>query len=747
MAINNSPTPQTRTIKWLYILALSMVAMLTITGQVLVQWSLSALQGDSTTVNIAGRQRMLSQRIPRNILALDADRRLQATFEPSAEINPPANQKPETDLEDSLGVWRANHFGLATASTAVGLAEANSQTVDELFAKLEPDFAKVESIAMFVIERLPVAEKELLSVEERTALIQHSDAFLSSMDAIVAQYELEARQRVSRLQWIERGLLIATLLVLVCEGLFIFSPAIESLNRTFQRLSAVTEQLESAKESAEQANRAKTQFLARVSHELRTPLHAILGMLGLIRNGRLTHNQKQRADLAYYASRTLRHLVDDLLDVSSAESGSSLTLHLKKTNLAKLVSDCVKLLRQQAHRKSLNLRAVNELPSGACFLLDEYRVRQILFNLIQNAIRYTSTGEIECRTWLEDNPEAKLEADQVWLNISVRDTGCGIARANLDRIFENFVQLNPQDGPSVMGPRLGLGLPITASLVAAMRGTIAVESKLGEGSIFSIRLPTKVAEQNETTAQHESKSQSLSRNSLRYDSDKGVVTALVVDDSNVNRLLLRDYLKRLGIRACGTSSLERALQLYKERLPQLVLLDLHVGSQNSLGLVNSIRALPVARRALVYIITADCQFTKQNLPMEIDVAGVLYKPIEFDELSDQLGRALQSDSRQTSCTEADSPTEFGELRAELRRLLSEQLPAEIQRLNEATVRGNFKTIQLIAHRLRGSAANAAWTELADAAANLEALPASATAAAFAQACSVISRFNVLPVGD
>ncbi len=727
MPASNIATIQTRTIKWLYILALSMVAILTMTGQVLVQWSLATLQGDSTTVNIAGRQRMLSQRIPRIILALDANR---GTFKndtpPQLADESSTYQRSTAGLQESLNVWRANHLGLVNASRTVGLSRANSQPINDLFAKIEHDFVRVEEIVKSVIARMDDPNSVWARDDERTELLKHSDSFLSLMDTIVAQYEFEARQRVSRLQWIERGLLIATLLVLICEGLFIFSPAIASLDRAFGRLEAVTNQLELAKESAEQANNAKTQFLARVSHELRTPLHAILGMLGLLRHGRLTDGQKQRADLAYNASRTLRHLVDDLLDVSSAESGAPLTLHLERTNVGKLTSDCVKLMNGHARRKRLKLHAVTELPDGAFFQLDEYRVRQILINLIQNAIRYTQTGEIECRTWIEANAGSEGEVAFVWLNVSVRDTGCGIAPENLDRIFENFVRINPHDGPQVIGPRLGLGLPITASLVATMQGTLTVESKLDEGSVFSIRLPTNLVKGDDSASQPQGpvNRQSTLSKLLRDDELNKSLTALIVDDSKVNRLLLRNYLNRLGIKACSTNNLVRALTLYEEILPKLVLLDLHVGKQKSLGLISTIRSLPGGSQSLIYIITADSHFSSTNCPVELNVAAVLNKPIEFEELSTHLKPLLQLPDRPQLSFSTEPISEFDELRTELRRMLTEQLPAEIERLNNAFASQDFKAVELIAHRLRGSAANAVWTELADASAKIEANPAS-----------------------
>ncbi len=724
MPADNPAIVQTQTIRWLYIVALSMVAILTMTGQVLVQWSLATLQGDSTTVNIAGRQRMLSQRIPRIILAIDAHRHSVAP-DKALDISRQQllDQQFASELGESLKTWRDNHLGLTSGASSVGLERKNSPVVCDLFERVEPNFVRVHEIAQSVLKQLSKPTLEWMSTEERSELLQNSDAFLSLMDKIVAQYELEAKQRVNRLKWIERGLLIATLLVLVCEGLFIFSPAIASLNRAFGRLKAVTNQLELAKESAEQANLAKTQFLARVSHELRTPLHAILGMLGLLRQGSLTHEQKQRADLAYDASKTLRHLVDDLLDVSSAESGSPTTLQLDKTNVAKVVSDCANLMLQQARRKRLKLYTVTDLPNDSLFMLDTYRVRQIIINLIQNAIRYTAIGEIECRTWIEKDQHALENSERVVLHISVRDTGCGIAQEHLDCIFKNFVRINPQDGSCQLGPRLGLGLPITASLVKAMQGTISVESTLGEGSKFTVRIPTASVRSETAVVQSKAKSaQNPSREVLQDPVDKCGITALVVDDSKVNRMLMREYLKRLGMKVYSTNTLKRAWKLCKEAHPELILLDLQVGKQNGLRLIDSIRRLPDGKRSLVFIVTADGHFTGEDCPSELDVAGVFYKPIEFEDLRSQLVSGLELLSRRTAFSKPDSLDDFKELRAELRRLLTAKLPEEIASLEEAYARADFKTFQLVAHRLRGTAANAGWNALAEDITKLESQP-------------------------
>ncbi len=738
--MESNATVQTRTITWLYILALSMVAILTLTGQVLVQWSLASLQGDSTTVNIAGRQRMLSQRIPKIILALDDYRTLKSSSQDLRTEEDPFEQRSIDELRAGIATWRANHHGLANASREVGLFRENSPTVDQLFKKIAPDFYQVEMIAQSALERLQNRTSMVMHQQQRMQLLTHSDSFLASMDAIVAQYEFEARQRVIRLQYIERGLLLATLVVLVCEGLFIFSPAIASLNKAFERLKSVTKQLEIAKENAEQADRAKTQFLARVSHELRTPLHAILGMLGLIRKGRLSSIQRKRADLAYTASRTLRHLVDDLLDVSSVESGAALSLQLVATDAKKLIDDCVQLMKPQAKRKGLSLYATQDLSGDACLVLDEFRLRQILINLLQNAIRYTKQGHIECHAWIEHSTATEA-AERIWLNVAVHDTGCGIAPEHHERIFENFVRLHPAESSRpIIGPRMGLGLPITASLVATMGGTISVKSNPGAGSTFSIRIPTSKAPPaslDPPIASEKQGTEPFNKFSLDFHASPAIqdqiaspleVTpqslALIVDDSKVNRLLMRGYLRRLGIKSVGTNRIKRAWKLFIERRPALVLLDLHIGDKQTMELASAMCGYAQDNPPLLFMVTADVHFTLEGMPNPPSIAGVLRKPIEFEELQTALNPWVSVLCSSHAGITEPSAAAFEPLRNELRRILTEQLPADFRQLHHAFAKGDLQTIRLIAHRWRGSAGNAGWHELASAATALELHPES-----------------------
>ena len=176
-------------------------------------------------------------------------------------------------------------------------------------------------------------DSRLVNIAGRKELRYHSDSFLAGMDAIVTRLEQEARDRVNQLRWIENVLLFSTIAVLVCEGLFIFSPAVSSLSRSLTKLQCISDELEKAKATAEKANMAKTNFLARVSHELRTPLHAILGMLELVEQSKLLSDQRAKIRLANEASTSLLTLANDLTSTHT-KLKIAMPLRIKEVSVA-----------------------------------------------------------------------------------------------------------------------------------------------------------------------------------------------------------------------------------------------------------------------------------------------------------------------------------------------------------------------------------------------------------------------------
>ena len=721
---DDRPHIDPRAMTRLYVLALSLVAALTLAGQFVVQLSLSALQDDATRVNDAGRQRMLSQRIPRLTLDLAArDGSANEANSGAAVISPSASADSlRAELRALLGLWKENHESLSRSDSASAAQPLNSRSVAGLFAEIDPHVVKVTQLVEVALARDLAGARPLLSSQQRAELIEHSDAFLLGMDDAVSQLTSESQLRVARLRWIERALLLATLMVLVCEGCFIFSPAVASLSRAFQRLQSLAEQLEVAKNAAESANRAKTDFLARVSHELRTPLHAVLGMLGLVRSGRLAPSQRRRIELATSGAQSLRRLVDDLLDIAGAESGNPLQLQLTAVDVAHLIDDCIGMLKPLAHRKRLSMSATVKLPATH-YMLDEFRLRQILMNLLQNAIRYTDAGSVGCLCDLAE------QGGQAWLRIAVRDTGRGIAAEHHERIFENFVLLDSTQtfarGNRRLGNGLVLGLPITASLVKSMSGRLTLDSQPGRGSEFTVALPAVTAVEASCAAGAQ-QAKEWRHGTARLRSRRGgqaaasKMQALVVDDVKINRILMREYLAQLQVPAIAVSDLTQAWELVRQHQPHWIFLDAHLPQEDPLEFIRRLRLETKIYQPIVFIVTADIHFSINTRAADLTVDGVLHKPLSIEQLHAALrGSSSKSLEELGPLHDPVSEESFTALRYQLKDLLRSRLPTELAALQQAIAAGDAGSIALIGHRLRGSAANAGWTELAIACERIE----------------------------
>ncbi len=672
----------TRRLTWLYVLALSTVAILTVVGQFAVQRALQQLEGDAGIVNIAGRQRMLSQRLPRLVLAIQQ-------HELADQRN--ANQQ---ELFRMVQQWETSQRALEYGSKELSLPGGNSQSIQDLFRTIEPHFVAVRE---GVRRQIPGkdGENQELSSTELHDMLEHSDAFLLGMDRIVSQYAREAQLRVSRLQSTERGLLAATLLVLFCEGLLVFSPAVASLRRTLDQLQAVTQQLSQAKEVAESANRAKSNFLTRLSHELRTPLHAILGMLGLLRRSSLKPPQQRHLQLTQQAAKTLQSLLNDLLDVAELEAEIEPKLSYVPVNMSKLVQQAIELMRPIADKK--NLQMISEIDPGFPDWIsgDPNRLRQIVYNLLQNAIRYTDQGTIRCSCRVD----ARLDPQQYTLEFL--DTGCGIAPENQEKIFESFVRVEKSLSTEPFGHGLGLGLPITVTLVKAMGGHVSMESEVGRGTRILVHLPLQPIAPN-LRARKLAENRSAARPDRPW--------ALVVDDSKANRILMRNYLKRLGFRTKSASNQDQALQSCMEHTPEIVALDKHLHDEDGLAFITRLRAEMPEKMPLIYLVTADIYCQSEEMVSRYGISAVLHKPLKFRELKN----ALQQSSIRLNVDDG-----FSELRFKLQKILLTQLPIDLVDLAERYEARDFQRVGLIAHRIRGGAANAGLHEIELACANLE----------------------------
>ena len=360
-------------------------------------------------------------------------------------------------------------------------------------------------------------------------------------------------------------------------------------------------------EAERTATQAKSLFFSSVSHDIRTPLNAIIGFSELLERGVGDEDERSRCISSIRSSgKVLLRLVDDILDLSKLES-RKLEIVEEPTDIPTLAREIIAACEVARQRKSLALKTeIGEMPWVS---VDPQRIRQILFNLLSNAYKYTDHGTITVRALWQDGT----------LSLSVADTGKGISEEDIARILQPFVQLadrNHRDGT-------GLGLPICQRLAALMGGKLEIASKVGEGSTFTVTIPN--VKTVAPPAKHLEDCAHLGHTPSRV---------LVVDDSPVNRAVLKAMLAKSGVAEVVMAQNGReALAVLEGNCDfDIVLSDLWMPEMDGYGLVNAIRADARFSRLPVYLLTADVEARGQ--PEASGFTGILLKPITLEKLQE-----------------------------------------------------------------------------------------------------------------
>jgi len=469
----------------------------------------------------------------------------------------------------------------------------------------------------------------------------------------------------------------------------------------------IQQELIKAKELAEHSLKVKESFLANMSHEIRTPMNGIIGMVDLLNETPLTHEQQEYVQTIRKSSETLMNILNDILDLSKIEAGK-MQLIARPICLRETIEKVYNLFLPQAKHKqnSLHFSIAPQIPD---FIeIDETRLIQILSNLVSNAIKFTEKGKINIEVLLLEQ-----QGDNCNLQINVSDTGMGINDEDKGKLFENFSQLDnsltkPQSGT-------GLGLAISKRLVEMMQGTIAVQDNpAGKGSVFYFTFWTKISSTDNISPE---------TNLQKHEKLPAHFSVLVVDDNAINRKVASEMLKKLGVDVATAQNAQEAFEQVQKQSFDVVLMDIQMPEINGIEAMQAIRRMALPKMPRIVALTAYAMQEDREKILSQGFDDYLAKPIKIDVLYQKLNATATQTISEKQETQKDLfDKQIWKNLAEIGgfKFLQESLQEGLQEIEELVknlqdeyTQNNYNKVKEHLHTLKGVAATLGLSAFAE----------------------------------